>query len=754
MRFVEGQTLIYRYAPLTSGSGSGLLPGDVIQQLDGVSAADLIRQMTPYFSASNDAARMREITRYLSQGSCGPVDVLVDRGGQILTLKSSREVVPPSGDPSHDLPGNAFQLLSSDIGYLKISSATAANAANYVRAAAGTKALIIDLRNYPIDNVSYALGPLLVSKPTEYVRYTVSEASNPSAMRWLAPQTFIPQEPHYSGRIVILVDELTRSATEFHAMGFRSVPGALVIGSTTGGADGNVMAVSLPGGLNTNITGLGVFYPDGRPTQRVGIIPDVVVNPTIEGIRQGRDELIEEAVRQIEGPPVTSTISYSLADRASTASTTSGLSTNVSAGYGVIVPDGGATPAALAIFGLTQHDVLVSEASVPAASLIRSGRTYAELNLSVNTGIAIANPTGGPVTVSFYFSDSTGTFGHRTISLAAKQQIAGFLNQPPFIGPSRFNGTFTFTASAPVAVIALRGRTNERGEFLITTLPVVDLFATSSSTSLIFPHFAAGGGWTTQIVLGNPTDHILNGTVQFFDRSGTNAGNAIYAIPARGTQTLQAPGTGVNTVSGSVRVVPGSPGAAPFGVAIFSFNKDGITVSEAGVAPVQSGDTFRIYAETSTDASIQTGVSMANSSTTSATVTLELFNADGSSAGRKGTVSIPANGQTAQFLEEIPGLGSSQHGFQGTARISSSAPISVTGLRGRYNQRSEFLITTLPALDEADPPTTSPRYFPHLAVGGGYTTQFIVLNRQAGQSSFGRVSLFAQAGQPLYVVLH
>jgi C-terminal processing protease CtpA/Prc len=41
-------------------------------------------------------------------------------------------------------------------------------------------------------------------------------------------------------------------------------------------------------------------YPDGRPTQRVGLIPDVRVAPTIAGIAAGRDEVLEEAVRQIE----------------------------------------------------------------------------------------------------------------------------------------------------------------------------------------------------------------------------------------------------------------------------------------------------------------------------------------------------------------------------------------------------------------------------------------------------------------------
>jgi C-terminal processing protease CtpA/Prc len=84
-------------------------------------------------------------------------------------------------------------------------------------------------------------------------------------------------------------------------MAFRTAPGAIVIGSTTAGADGNVSTVPLPGNLSSYISGIGVFYPDNRPTQRVGIIPDIEVKPTIAGIRAERDELIEEAIRRITG---------------------------------------------------------------------------------------------------------------------------------------------------------------------------------------------------------------------------------------------------------------------------------------------------------------------------------------------------------------------------------------------------------------------------------------------------------------------
>src|SRR5262249_15440755 len=133
------------------------------------------------------------------------------------------------------------------------------------------------------------------------VRFTFGDVANPGAFHWSPPLGLTPQQPHYAGKVVIVVDEISQSQAEYTAMAFRTAPGAIVIGSTTAGADGNVSTVPLPGNLSSYISGIGVFYPDKRPTQRVGIVPDVVVQPTIEAIRAGRDELLEEAIRQITG---------------------------------------------------------------------------------------------------------------------------------------------------------------------------------------------------------------------------------------------------------------------------------------------------------------------------------------------------------------------------------------------------------------------------------------------------------------------
>lgn len=104
---------------------------------------------------------------------------------------------------------------------------------------------------------------------------------------------------YYKGKVCILVDGISVSSAEFHAMAYRTAPKATVIGSTTAGADGNISQILLPGGIRTAISGIGVYYPDGRETQRVGIVPDIEVRPTIAGIKAGRDEVLEKAIEII-----------------------------------------------------------------------------------------------------------------------------------------------------------------------------------------------------------------------------------------------------------------------------------------------------------------------------------------------------------------------------------------------------------------------------------------------------------------------
>jgi C-terminal processing protease CtpA/Prc len=305
IRFVENQAVVTGNAMAEDGKTTGLKPGDVIIDLDGIPVSKLVEAWTPYYADSNQAARLRDMARTMTRGTCGEVSIRVRRDGKDLSLTAKR--MPPTranpGLATHDLPGDTFRLLSRDVAYLKLSTIKASDVERYISQATGTKGLIIDIRNYPSEFVVFALGQLLIDRPSPFVRFTIGDLSNPGAFHWGATAISLkPQAPHYSGKVVILVDEVSQSQAEYTTMAFRTAPGARVVGSTTAGADGNVSSIPLPGKLRSMISGIGVFYPDKRPTQRVGILPDVPTAPTIEGIREGRDEVLEEAVRQILGP--------------------------------------------------------------------------------------------------------------------------------------------------------------------------------------------------------------------------------------------------------------------------------------------------------------------------------------------------------------------------------------------------------------------------------------------------------------------
>jgi len=301
IRFIDSLAVITGYAGAEGGHEAGLKPGDIIEALDGVPLAKLVEKWAPYYAASNEPTRLRDIAADMTRGNCVEAAVRIRRDSQVFELKARRlPAMRLAG--THDLPGPAFNKLSDEVAYLKLSTAQASEARSHIERAAATKGLIIDIRNSTPEFMVFALGSLLVAKPTAFARSTKGDLSNPGAFYWTKPLLLKPGDVHYEGKVVVLVDELTQSRAEYTSMAFRASPRAMVVGSTTAGADGNVSAIPLPGGLRSMISGIGVFYPDKRPTQRVGIIPDVEVKPTIAGIREGRDEVLEEALRQILGP--------------------------------------------------------------------------------------------------------------------------------------------------------------------------------------------------------------------------------------------------------------------------------------------------------------------------------------------------------------------------------------------------------------------------------------------------------------------
>jgi hypothetical protein len=462
---------------------------------------------------------------------------------------------------------------------------------------------------------------------------------------------------------------------------------------------------------------------------------------------------------------------FELSERSGISRVTSGNASSVQVGHGrVHRVTGTGVPSGVSILSLRQNGMLVSEAAFPTSPLSRSGRIPVEISATVNTGVAVANPNNESVVISFYVTDSLGVQLYSgQASIPGNGQLVAFLDQPPF-SPPQGSGislerarTLTFNAAAEIGIAGVRGLTNERGEFLMTALPVSTLNSMNSQPVLL-PLYADGGGWKSQVVLVNPTDSPIIGKLEFFSQgSGAVAAtpapvrvgtlfnsNFNYVIPARSSVRFQTSGEGGSTQVGSVRLSPLSGSFSPTAFLVVSFRSQGITVSEAGVPGLSPNSSFRLYVERSgnfdagaTD-SIQSAFAISNPAEISKQVAIELTNLDGTPTGLATTITVPGNGQVQMFLNQLPGFANLPNPFKGIFRISGDS-ISVIGLRARYNGRRDFLLTTTsPVVESASSPDDL--IFPLVVNGQGYTTQLVLFGGSAGQSRV-TLSVVNQSGQ-------
>ena len=405
-------------------------------------------------------------------------------------------------------------------------------------------------------------------------------------------------------------------------------------------------------------------------------------------------------------------------------------------GYARIQVEPGRVSNSIAAISRSVGETVVSETSLAASAPIRAGRLYVNVDGRVNTGVAFVNNENVAAVISFYFTDAKGVdFGHGSFTLEGKHSISPFLNQAPFNLRTSMQGTLTFNSSLPVTVTGIRGLTNERGELLMTTQPVSSLDAPTARTSIIFPYFSDGGGWSTQLVLVNPTDAPVTGVFQFIGPASpgtavstlTMTVNGVtgslfdYSIPPRGTVRFVTANASSDIRIGYILATPKDNSVVPQGFSILSLSNQGITVSETSVRAASPETAFQMYVEKS--ATLHSRLAVANPSASPAWATFELAPLDGSSLSRITSIVIPAGGHIAPLIEDL--FPTVRDGFQGLLRILSTPSMGVTALRIRNNKRGDMIVTGIPVSSEASSSTSSTLVFPLVVRGGGFSTEFV-----------------------------
>ena len=190
-----------------------------------------------------------------------------------------------------------WKILEGNIGYVNYDAIEEKDIPALITALNNTNAVIFDNRVRPND-VMFAISDWLNPEPKEFVKFLDPDINYPGRYQWRAgiEKCGTNNPNYYKGKVIVLIDENAVSHAEFNAMSLQTAPKVKVIGSQTGGADGANYRFSIIKGFSTTFTCYGVFYPNKKETQRIGIVPDIEIKPTILGIQQGKDEVLDRAI--------------------------------------------------------------------------------------------------------------------------------------------------------------------------------------------------------------------------------------------------------------------------------------------------------------------------------------------------------------------------------------------------------------------------------------------------------------------------
>jgi C-terminal processing protease CtpA/Prc len=296
---IENQHIVYKYVSDSLGGECNLKLGDIILSVNGVKINDIKDSLKFIISGSNRKTIIDKVNIYLRKSREDVVNIQINRQGFIINLqtKAYKESVIQKIIRTQKKQYYT-KIVSNDLHYLNLAKIKYFEIDSVFSVVSNSTAIIVDLR----ENCNFILHDitrLILQSKTSFYSVTRPSYKYPGLFSIEEGGLTGPKNDntkYYKGMLIILIDEGTQSIGEFTVMALAKHPNSYIIGSPSSGANGNVSTAFLPGDIRTNFSGLGIYYPNFEQTQRIGIIPDIVALPTINGFCNNRDELLEAAI--------------------------------------------------------------------------------------------------------------------------------------------------------------------------------------------------------------------------------------------------------------------------------------------------------------------------------------------------------------------------------------------------------------------------------------------------------------------------
>lgn len=297
--YIDGRYLIGECNDSAMRRGDFQL-GDEIIAINGRPVREREAELLETTTGTNYLSLHRNIAQGLLMVGDSNVKVSFKRDGRIIakrvelhTWQVARQLPRPPAKP-------LWEELESGIWYVRFCRISDPDTLRHLfRDIRNARAVIWEMRDYPNYKVTTALNKFLFHDPIVLTEERNASDLYPGVFTRIS-SSFNPagkEELVYPGPLVVLVDEHTQSLSESVAAMLRLRSNTITMGRQTAGTTGNVTWISLPGGLGVSYTGVGVSGAQEGFRQGEGVKIDVPITLSMERIKNGRDFILEEAIR-------------------------------------------------------------------------------------------------------------------------------------------------------------------------------------------------------------------------------------------------------------------------------------------------------------------------------------------------------------------------------------------------------------------------------------------------------------------------
>jgi C-terminal processing protease CtpA/Prc len=304
--FIEGKTIISFIEGYAYNSIPGLDVGDIVLAIDGEDINVRRERLAGYRSASTTGAMQRKVQEILlTSTNPSPLKITVQKkDGRINDILSERRFGEP---PYPDWLSNFYE--KGGYRYIDLNSVSKykVDIQDSLKVILDSPGMILDLRGPwrdVIEGYYWRLIKYFAKNEAVggHIRAIERRSPDPKKYSWSIRDNKVHPDDkhHFNGRVVALIDASTIGDFERYCLHLKAAAEVTFIGTPTNGSPSSVRYITMPGGIDFAISYTDVRHSDGRPIHGIGIQPDILVEPTIEGIREGRDEILEAAIEFLE----------------------------------------------------------------------------------------------------------------------------------------------------------------------------------------------------------------------------------------------------------------------------------------------------------------------------------------------------------------------------------------------------------------------------------------------------------------------